>query len=174
MDKRKIANRQVKDRLLAALIEFISLKEPSKVTVTELIKKAGVARASFYRNFKSIEEIIEYGISQMTLLYHEGQGTLEEDFHSRALMVYKFRFYLEHADLVLAFHRANVNTSLLDIITDCEIAAHGDMPVTSVEKYALYYYSGAFYNMMLCWLEGGAKETPEVMADEFLRLTDRA
>ncbi len=173
MDKRKIANKLVKDRLLAALIEFISYKEPSKVTVTELIEKAGVARASFYRNFKSIEDIIEYGITQMAERYHEGRGALEEDFHSRELMVYKFRFYKEHARLVLTFHQANVNTSLLDIITDCEISAHGDMPAASLEKYELYYYSGAFYNMMLCWLESGTKETPEVMADEFLRLGQR-
>ena len=51
MDKRKLANQQVKDRLLAALIDFAGRKDWSKVTVTELVEQAGVARASFYRNF---------------------------------------------------------------------------------------------------------------------------
>ena len=87
-------------------------------------------------------------------------------------MLYKFRFYLDHADLVLAFHHAKVSTTLLDVITDCEIDACGDMPISSISKYELYYYSGAFYNMMLCWLEGGTRETPEAMADEFLRLVN--
>ena len=172
MDKRKIANKMVKDRLLSALIEFAGCKDWSKVTVTEFIEKSGVARASFYRNFKSVEEIIDYGIQQMTIKYNEGKGNLVEDFRSRELMLYKFRFYLHHADLVLAFHHAKVSTTLLDVITDCEIYACGDMPISSISKYELYYYSGAFYNMMLCWLEGGTRETPEAMADEFLRLVN--
>lgn len=172
MDKRKLANQRVKDRLLSALIEFGGQKDWSKVTITELIKKSGVARASFYRNFKSVEEIIDYGICQMTLQYNKGKSFLAEDFHSKELMLYKFRFYKEHANLILAFHRAKISFTLLDVITDCEIEACGDMPITSISKYELYYYSGAFYNMMLHWLESGTKETPEAMANEFLRIVN--
>ena len=35
MDKRKIANQKVKDRLFAALIEFAGSKDWSRLTVTE-------------------------------------------------------------------------------------------------------------------------------------------
>lgn len=173
MDKRKIANQQVKDRLFHALIEIALQKDLSRITVTELIERSGVARASFYRNFSSVEEIIDYGIEEMAIQYHSGMPSNMEDFHSREAMLYKFRFYGEHADLVLSFHRANVTVTLLDIITDCEIATSGDMPSTSISRYELYYYAGAFYNMMLCWLESGMRETPEAMADEFLRIMDR-
>ena len=174
MDKRKAANERVKDRLFSALIEFAGQKDWSKLTVTELIQKSGVARASFYRNFKSVEELIDYGIQRMALRYHEGKTYSDEDFHSREAMLYKFRFYRENAALVLAFHRAKMAVTLLDIITDCEIEACGDMPVNSISKYELYYFSGAFYNMMLSWLESGTKETPEAMADEFLRIAGSA
>lgn len=170
MDKRKAANQKVKDRLFSALIEFAGHKDWSKLTVTELIEKSGVARASFYRNFKSVEELIDYGIQQMAQRYHEGKPNLTEGFHSREAMLYKFQFYKEHAKLVLAFHHAKMATTLLDIITDCEIDAWGDMPANSISKYELYYFAGAFYNIMLCWLENGAKESPEDMADEFLRI----
>lgn len=172
MDKRKAANQAVKDRLFSALVEFAGNKDWSKLTVTELIEKAGVARASFYRNFKSVEELIDYGIQKMALRYHEGVTYRNEDVHSREAMRYKFRFYKENAELVLTFHRAKSATTLLDVITNCEIDTYGDMPVNSISKYKLYYFSGAFYNMMLCWLEGGAKESPEDMADEYLRIVN--
>lgn len=172
MDKRKAANQRVKDRLFAALVEFAGRKDFSKLTVTELIEQSGVARASFYRNFKSVEALIDYGIQLMTMRYHEGKPYQNEDFHSREVMLYKFRFYQENAGLVLAFHHAKVATTLLDLITECEIEACGDMPVSSISRYRLYYFSGAFYNMLLCWLEGGMKETPEAMADEFLRIVN--
>lgn len=170
MDKRKIANQQVKDRLFYALIDFSGKKDWSRVTVTELIEASGVARASFYRNFRSVEEIIDYGIERMALQYHDGMPASGNAFRSRDTMIYKFRFYQEHADLVLAFHHAKVAATLLDIITDCEIDTYGDMPAASISRYELYYFAGAFYNMMLTWLEEGMKETPEAMADEFLRI----
>ena len=170
MDKRKIANQLVKDRLFSALVDFAGEKDWSMVKVTELIEKSGVARASFYRNFKSVEEIIGYGIHKLSLEYHEKMPALTESPHSREMILYKFRFYREHADLVLAFHHAKISTTLLDVITDCEIDAYGDMPANSIAKYELYYFAGAFYNMLLCWLEGGMRETPEAMTDEFLRI----
>ena len=170
MDKRKQANQQVKEKLLAALVGFAGQKDWSKVTVTELVERAGVARASFYRNFTSVEDLVEYGIRQMAVLYDEGKPPLEEDNRNVELACYKFRFYQQHADLVLAFHRAKASTSLLDIITDCYIDACGDMPASSLSRYELYYHAGAFYNVMMCWLESGMKEPPEEMAREFVRM----
>lgn len=173
MDKRKSANQMVKDRLLAALVALIGKKDYSQLTVTELIEASGVARASFYRNFKTIEDLMDYGIQQMTLCYHEGKDFADEDFHSREVMRYKFQFYQKHAELILAFHHAKAPTTLLDLMIDCEIEACGDMPVSAISRYEIYYFSGAFYNMMIHWLESGAKETPEAMADEFLRITNK-
>lgn len=170
MEQKTTPRPTVKDRLLAALIGFAGKKDWSEVTVTELIGRAGVARASFYRNFRSVAEVIDYGIRQITRLYSQGRGDLAEDLRSKPLMEYKFRFYREYAELILAFHRAQADISLLDVITDCEIEACGGMPASSIRRYELYYYSGAFYNMMLCWLEGGARESPEAMADAFLAL----
>ncbi len=47
MDKRKAANKRVKDRLFTALIEFVGHKDWSKLTVTELIEnQAWPARPS--------------------------------------------------------------------------------------------------------------------------------
>lgn len=174
MDKRKLANQQVKDRLLGALVEFAGRKDWSKVTVTELVEAAGVARASFYRNFASVEDVVEYGIRQVMERYHAGKPGDRTGFRDRALVEYEFRFYQENAELVLAFHRAKTATTLLDLITDCEIAAWGDMPLSSPARYEVYFYAGAFYNVLLCWLESGMPESPETMADEFVRMVNGA
>lgn len=168
MRKKKSTRPKVKDRLLNVLIEHAGEKDWSKLTITELIEKSGVARASFYRNYKSVEEIIDYGIEKMVQCYHEGNSFSAEDSHSREAMIYKFQFYQKNADLVRAFHHA-VGTALLDAITDCEFETCGDMPVKSISKYKHYCFAGAFYNMMLYWIESGMEETPEDMADEFLR-----
>lgn len=132
-----------------------------------------MARASFYRNFKTVDDVFTYGIERMTQRYHEGKTFAKEDFHNREVMLYKFQFYKENAGIVLAFHRAKASTTLLELIIDCEIDACGDMPANSIARYELYYFSGAFYTMMINWLESGAQETPEAMADEFVRIANK-
>ena len=60
--------RSVATDITDALFELLKTKELSKITVTELIQKAGVCRASFYRNFYLTEDVIrQYG----TAMYEE-------------------------------------------------------------------------------------------------------
>lgn len=172
MDKRSIANRKVKDSLLAALIELAQSSKWSGISITALIQKAGVARSSFYRNFSSIEDIVDYGIAEMNQKYRQENPSPDENFRDKDLMYFKFRFFKEHASLLLTFHHAQTPQTLLAAINDFVVDAYGDMPVSSISKYELYYYSGAFYNMVIHWLEDGAKESPEDMADEFLRIAN--
>jgi len=60
--------RSVTTDITDALFELLKAKELPQITVTELIRKAGVCRASFYRNFYLTEDVIrQYG----TALYEE-------------------------------------------------------------------------------------------------------
>ena len=53
---------------LSALFELLKTKNLPDITTTEIIKKAGVCRSSFYRNFYLTEDVIrQYG----TALYEE-------------------------------------------------------------------------------------------------------
>lgn len=172
MDKRKVSNKKVKDSLLSALIQLAQYEKWSGITVTALVEKSGVARSSFYRNFSTIEDIVDYGIMQMNEKYNQENPSPDENFRNKELMHFKFRFFKEHAPLILTFHHAQTPQTLLAAINDFVIDAYGDMPASSISKYELYYYSGAFYNMMIHWLEDGAKESPEDMAEEFLRIAN--
>ena len=51
MDKRRQANQQVKEKITGALLHLLGEKSISEISVTEIIAEAGVARASFYRNY---------------------------------------------------------------------------------------------------------------------------
>ena len=172
MDKRVVANQKVKDSLLNALIELAEQCNWSTISITALIKQAGVARSSFYRNFSSIEDIIDYSIAKINEKYNQENPSPDENFRNKELMYFKFRFFKEHASLLLTFHHAQTPQTLLAVINDFVVDTYGDMPASSISKYELYYYSGAFYNMVIHWLENGAKESPEDMANEFLRIAN--
>ena len=49
-----------KRALVEALFRLMSQKDFSDITITELIRDAKVARATFYRNFYTKEDIVKY------------------------------------------------------------------------------------------------------------------
>ena len=57
-DKRYEANRRVKIKISRALIKLMEQMPFSDITVTDIVQTAGVARASYYRNFESKEEVL--------------------------------------------------------------------------------------------------------------------
>ena len=68
MDRRE---KQVKERIVKAMIALSSEKSWDKITITDIISESKVARATFYRNFNSIDDLITYGISQFRDDYWE-------------------------------------------------------------------------------------------------------
>lgn len=65
MDKRKIANAAVKKKMEDAFFALLSEKPFSEITVTDLVTRAGVARASYYRNYESMEDIVRQYLAQL-------------------------------------------------------------------------------------------------------------
>lgn len=172
MDKRKVANREVRDKFFKALMELLREKKASEITVTELIRRSGAARASFYRNYKSLDDVLQDKLDSMIADYDAHKPTEVEEFKNYDFILNLFRFYEKYADVVLTAHRANVSIDMLDEITNYIVGVNGDMKATSISRYELYFYSGAWYNVVIRWLEGGMKETPEDMASEFVRICE--
>lgn len=53
------ANQLTKEAIETALLFLLEKKEMKHISVSELVRKAGVSRNAFYRNYKSKEEILE-------------------------------------------------------------------------------------------------------------------
>ncbi|MCC8358245.1 MAG: TetR/AcrR family transcriptional regulator [Oscillospiraceae bacterium] len=65
LEKRKIqrlsgeeSNRISRECLRTALIHLLREKELQKISVTELVSRAGVSRATFYRNYATKEDLL--------------------------------------------------------------------------------------------------------------------
>lgn len=165
MDKRK---KQVKERIMDAMIVLSAQKSWDKITITDIIEESKVARATFYRNFNGIDDLVEYGIEQFRTRYWANAPQDGTEFLRPDMIEYTFSFYYQNRDLILSFCHSGLSTTVLDIITESMILSFGDMPSDSIQRYRLYYCSGALYNTMIHWLEAGAKEAPAQMAEAFL------
>ena len=150
MDKRKEANLRVKKNITEALFELMDKKDFSKITVTDIIEEAKVARASFYRNYESKEDIL---VTFVIEIFH--------NFNNEA--GYELTEYYSYRNVC----HIGLGASLLETLNAFVEENAGVMPSTSIRKYRLYIFSGALLNAGLIWLKNNCPESVEAISEEF-------
>ncbi len=82
-ESNKEANQLTKESLEIALLFLLEKKELKQISVSELVRKAGVSRNAFYRNYKSKEEILEIYYertsSNLKKKWHDLQDKVQKD-----------------------------------------------------------------------------------------------
>ena len=169
MSKASMDNQRVKNQITEGLFTLLREKSFSEITVTDIVKEANVARASYYRNFQNKEEIIEAAMDSlrdelMTDIPYDDDEHIFNQVNARAGFEKALTCCLvKKADLLTLYH--NGFGSLIQQTFNRYIMEFaGNMPANSVERYKLYFISGAVTNVLIEWLNEGAKEPPREIA----------
>ncbi len=158
MDKRKIENLRVKKSIASALLDLLEEKSISEISVSEIIAKAGVARASFYRNFATKENVIITMISDVLEEYRATLVKNGQDYCNYENIRTCFEFFSRYQKQVLDLHRFGYGSLILDMLNQFHEEVAGTMPFAAIERYKLYIYIGSLYNTAMTWLRNGKKE----------------
>lgn len=167
MDKRKIENLRVKKDITDTLLSLMHEKPFAKITISEIIEKAGVARASFYRNYESKEDVL------MTLV-----DDILEDFANKAdydlsnYYTYNhvlrcFQYFKRYKKYVMGLYEFGYGIRLLEKLNRFHERISKPEVMTSISKYKVYIFMGALFNTAITWLENGAEERAEDIAKVF-------
>lgn len=169
MDKRHEANRRVKKQITDALFQLMHEKSFSKISITDIVTYGHVARASFYRNYDSKEDIL------ITLIYDvldNFKNTADydlSDYRSLHHVQRAFEYFKQYDKYLLDLYHGGFATTLLEALNHFHEENAGIMPANSIEKYNLYLFIGALYNTGMVWLENQALESPADLALVFCR-----
>lgn len=167
MDKRKEANRRVKESITTTLLHLLKEKSISEISVSEIISGAGVARASFYRNYASKENVITTLIADILERFREDIKCDGNDFYTYENVHKSFEYFSQYATQVLDLHQFGYGSILLEMLNHFHEEVAGTMTYKSIERYKLYIYIGSLYNTAMIWLQNGQKETVDEISDLF-------
>ena len=170
MDKRRTENLRVKKNITAALLNLLEEKSISEISVSEIIRKAGVARASFYRNYATKENVIITLIADILEQYRETLTDCGEDYYTYENIHRGFEFFSRYEKQAIDLHRFGYGSTILGMLNQFHEEIAGSMPCKSIERYRLYIYMGAFYNTAMVWLQDGKKESVDEITDIFCRI----
>ena len=147
-----------KNQIVAATIKLLKEKDHTQISISEIIKLSKVSRASFYRSFKSIEDVLAYQdkklIKEYTMNYEIKNDTGYE------ILFYEIsKFYKKNK----SFYIVVVNQGLSKIIIDSlfinidKLASENK----NLNAYAKTFLSFGIYGTIVTWIKNGMKESPE-------------
>jgi len=139
--KKNPSNLLARKCIAAALSQLLKEKSFSSITVSELTKKAGVSRMTYYRNYSSKEDIFEAYLEDALITYVKKH----HEFLDNLFKCGYGHLFLNAIDQYVMYRWKKEDDSLDHI-------------------YRLHAFSGALYNSYIHWSLGGARESPEEMA----------
>lgn len=164
MDKRREANQRVKQRITDELFSLMSQKSLADIHITELVEGAGVARASFYRNYCSKEDVLVTLIRDVLDAFREEMAVDPDGLYAYQNVLLSFQYFKRYQRYILDLYRSGFFTVLLEELNHFHESVEGTMSSSSIERYQLYLYIGALLNTAIVWLSEDDKTSPEDMA----------
>ena len=162
----------VKKCIVDALLLLMNEKEFDNISITEICTKAGVSRMAYYRNYYTKKDIIiEYLKDIATEFKKESHSwQAHNEYTNKNVIRFLFAYFEKYAFFIKTLRKANLSGLLQECINEyleTEIAFRNKND--SYEKYHMYSYSGALFNVYMKWIDNGMKESIEEMADTFCK-----
>lgn len=156
--------------LYEGLERVMKKKEFNKITVTDITKESTVSRATFYRNFDTIIDVLYWKCNQLFNRVIKDFVEQEPDLKERdSLISFVFSFWVEHVYILEVL----INEGRIDIIYNSFIANASmmmdyikeriDFPEVQYE-YFVATRVGIFISIFQTWISGGKKETGDELA----------
>lgn len=158
----------VKQMLADALISLVEEKPLSKITVTEIIRRAGTGRGTFYNHFRDKNDLI-FWIFMRTLT---GERALVETQGLYAYLVKLHREAQKVRRFLLQACRMEGQNSLSDELyyvnyryyRNLIIERCGESVITDEIEFALQFNAYAAANMYIRWITDKMPASPEEQA----------
>ena len=159
----KESNRMTKECLQTALITLMGQKPFDKITISEIVRKSGVSRTAFYRNYETKEDIL----NEVSDVFTNG---MIQSFKDKRFLTDRYEWYLaffriikENASLFRLLLQAHMlNNTLISTYSMIGRLDHHD---NVISHYDFLAWEGALSTVTLHWFQDGMKESVEFMAD---------
>ena len=154
--------------IIAAFWSLIRIKPSGEISIDELSQEAGVSRRTFYRNFKSTDEIWEL-IFQERTDYFISECKITKPKNFKALVKTFFDFWVFEKEFLNILKRSHKLDAFLQFFLTQTREAMADAIIAKntdevYQEYALYFVTSGLCGLLVKWLEtGGINATPHMV-----------
>ena len=157
------SNQITKTCIESALVLLMKDRCLHNISITDIVKRAGVSRTAYYRNYDSKEDILRSIIQKIVEQY---MGELKV--HPPVKNTYDcwhrlFHTTKQHAEFLQLLLKSSLGDIALDEIYKKVIPETKKVDIQAT--YNACFWIGAIYNLVAAWIRGGMQQSFEEMSE---------
>ena len=159
--------RNAKAQIEKAFLDLLEEKPYMDITVTDIVKKADVARVTYYRNFDSISDIIE------SITDHMADEFVTELAPMLDYLEFLFHFFYHlsrNSKTIFIPHSQNKNIIFYRLHDKVRAMEEANDMHSAPEKYNRSAKMAILNDVGQKWVVDGMEETPEEMIDYMMKI----
>ena len=172
MKEKKESTTLVKKCIVDALLILMNEKEFDDISITEICNKAGVSRMAYYRNYYTKKDIIIEYLKDIASDFKKESHSWQEknEYTNKNVIRFLFTYFKKYAYFIRTLRNANLSGLLQEYLNYyLENETNTFIKNNTYEKYHMYSYSGALYNVYMKWLDNNMEESIDEMAEIFCK-----
>ncbi len=155
----------VKKEITTALMALLKQKPYREIKVTEVVKKAGICRASFYRNYLTMDQVIDEAVSGLFSSVFQGITMSPDNVAEYVEQV--FRGIRQHREDLEVLIKQGLFYKVSDKVYQETLAQIENLNVFN-NRYQPYFFAGASAALIYAWIDGGFAESEQQMVEIFM------
>ncbi|UPK43961.1 MULTISPECIES: TetR/AcrR family transcriptional regulator [Paenibacillus] len=162
-DHAQIIKKDTREWITIALLELLKTKKISELTISELVKKAGVSRMAFYRNYENLEQVlIEYYEPKFADIFNkiahkksnEQKITDLTNFFLVISNDIKMSIESDYTGLIYQIFKNNITQFYDELIPFPNWTG-------AKRNYWIHFMSAGVFEIWMTWIKNGQQETIE-------------
>jgi len=139
-----------------------------QINITEIANRADLSRRTFYRHFKTTNDVLAYHLQMISepfvdILLSQSKNDME------TMVLIYFQYWEQHKSFLLLLKDNGLLYLLLEhflpAVKEKLSAYHQNDMNIEVILYVYYFMAGGLWNLLVKWIEDGAKLNPHEIAD---------
>lgn len=154
-------NKIVTECITIALIQLMEKKNFDDISITELTKRAGVGRVSFYRNFEDKKDVLRKYLNDIQYEFMISREANRHDSNFTEYITDLFTHLYNYKELGLLLLKAD----MFYLVKEQFDYVFDRLKTTRKEEAALLFLSGGLYNAFYYWVSNNYAGSPKEIAE---------
>lgn len=169
--KNNKSNLFTRECIVTALFEILKSKDLEEITISEIVKRAGVSRMGFYRNYTSKEDIIEQYVLDIFLdTIAEIQSSKTLQFDIQDMLITTLSQFQKHANDIKLLLERKLDALLHSCYEKSFYYLYNQQRPSRIREYSTRMFIGEIFNLEMAWVRNGMIETPFQLAKIYYRI----
>ncbi len=159
---------EIDRKITKALLDLMEEQDFQDISITDIVKKAGLSRVTYYRHFKTKEDVLIRYFELTKNRFSEQIRPEGENApaNNELVILALFLFFKSNMATNKCLRKAGLDGELLKFLSTEFLE---NLP-EKFDKYVAYFVAGALYNVLIHWLDNDCKDSIEEVSRPFVKL----